>query len=278
MRKWLLGGATVVVVALLAVGAAWYLHVKHAGRDIQGSSTVEFIPTPPPPKPKEPGVAWPMYGHDAQRLRVATGISLAPPFRRAWTFHAQSLVEFPPVIAYGRLFFANNAGVLFAINAMSGKRAWKYDSKRCQAMSPGIVGLGERLRRAAHDLREDDAGVAAGSQERRARDLLREPDAVVDVRSLERLDDRAYGEGQVRPRVAVGDRVHVQVVDPLTRGLDRPERRARPGEQLDPQTALVTLPLFRQRVQTYARRATPSTRTLTRWRFGSKRRFVATIE
>jgi len=138
MRKRLLGGAAVVVVALLVAGAAWYLHVKHAGRDIHGSSTVEFVPAPPPPKPKEPGVAWPMYGFDAQRLRVADGISLAPPFRHRWTFRAQSLVEFPPVVAYGRLFFANNEGVLFAINAKTGKRAWKYDSKRCQAMSPAV--------------------------------------------------------------------------------------------------------------------------------------------
>src|SRR5947207_15857390 len=128
MRRWLLGGAAVVVVALLAVGAAWYLRVKHAARDIHGSSTVEFVPTPPPPKPKEPGVAWPMYGYDAQRLRVATGISLAPPFRRVWTFGARSLVEFPPVVAYGRLFFANNSGVLSAIRPKTGKRARHYQS------------------------------------------------------------------------------------------------------------------------------------------------------
>jgi hypothetical protein len=41
---------------------------------------------------------------------------------------------------------------------------------------------------------------------------------------------------------------------------------------------LETLPLRKQRVQTYARFAVPSTRTRTRWRLGSKRRFVATIE
>jgi outer membrane protein assembly factor BamB len=139
MRKWLLGGAAVVVVALLAVGAAWYLHVKHASRDVRGSSTVEFVPTTPAPsKPKEPGVAWPMYGHDPQRLRVATGVTLAPPFRRSWMFRARTLVEFPPAVAYGRLFFANNSGVLFAISAKTGKRAWKYDSKRCQAMAPAV--------------------------------------------------------------------------------------------------------------------------------------------
>ena len=41
----------------------------------------------------------------------ANGIALAPPFRRVWTFRARNLVEFPPAVAYGRLFFANNAGV-----------------------------------------------------------------------------------------------------------------------------------------------------------------------
>ena len=44
------------------------------------------------------------------------------------------------------------------------------------------------------------------------------------------------------------------------------------------QSAFWTLPPLRQRVQTYTRLAAPFTRTRTRWRFGSKRRFVATIE
>ena len=38
------------------------------------------------------------------------------------------------------------------------------------------------------------------------------------------------------------------------------------------------MPALRQRVQTYARWALPPRLTRTRWRFGSKRRFVATIE
>src|SRR5581483_4496928 len=139
MKKWILGGATLVVVALVAAGLAYYFHVKHAGRDIRGSSTVEFVPTAAPPAPAKPkaGVVWPMYGADAQRVRVADS-SVAPPFRRAWTFHAQSLVEFPPVIAYGRLYFANNNGVVFAISTKTGKRAWRYRSGRCQAMSPAV--------------------------------------------------------------------------------------------------------------------------------------------
>jgi outer membrane protein assembly factor BamB len=134
-----IAGAALVLVAVSA-GVAYVLHVRHQGRDIRGSSTVQFVQTQVPAKPKEPGVVWPTFGHDSERLRVATGVSLAPPFRRVWTFHARSLLEFPPAVAYGRLYFANNAGVLFAINAKTGTRAWSYASGRCQAMSPAVDG------------------------------------------------------------------------------------------------------------------------------------------
>ena len=128
---------------LVAVGAgvAYYLRVQHESRDVQGSSTVEFVTTgveAPPPPPKEPGVAWPTYGQNPERQRFANGVQLAPPFRRAWMFRAQALVEFPPAVAYGRLFFANNAGVVFAVGAKNGKRAWKYVSHRCVAASPAV--------------------------------------------------------------------------------------------------------------------------------------------
>ena len=90
---------------------AYYLHVKQQARDIKGSSTIEFVTTEAAlPPPREPGIAWPTYGRDPERRRFANGVSLAPPFRTEWTFRAQSLIEFPPVVGYGRLFFANNDG------------------------------------------------------------------------------------------------------------------------------------------------------------------------
>jgi outer membrane protein assembly factor BamB len=146
VRRWLLIAGAVLVVAILAAGVGYVLYVRHLGRDIRGSSTVQFNPTevPPAPKPKpaqrraELGIPWPEYGHDQERLRVATGVSLAPPFRRAWLFRARRLVEFPPAIAYGRLYFANNDGVLFAVDADTGRLAWRYVSNRCQAMSPAV--------------------------------------------------------------------------------------------------------------------------------------------
>jgi len=139
MRRRIAIGMGLVISALAGLAAVYVLHLRDEGKDVRGSSTVEFVTTQrAPPKPKEPGIAWPMWGHDAERLRVASGISLAPPFRRVWTFRARSLVEFPPAVAYGRLYFANNEGLLYAISAKTGKRAWSWDSHRCQAMSPAV--------------------------------------------------------------------------------------------------------------------------------------------
>ncbi len=139
MKRGLIVVAAALVLAAVGAGVAYYLHVRHQARDIEGSSTIEFVTTeaaaPPPP---EPGIAWPTYGHDAERQRFANGVLLAPPFRTEWTFRAQSLVEFPPAVGYGRLFFANNDGVVFAIGAKNGKRAWKFSSHRCVAASPAL--------------------------------------------------------------------------------------------------------------------------------------------
>src|SRR5207248_1430515 len=138
VRKRLLLAAGILV--LLGGGAAgvYVLYVRHAGRDVRGSPTVEFTPTLAPPKPlpaphvvgrKQANVAltrvdWPLYGYDPARLRWVPS-ALRPPYRRVWTFRALKLVEFPPVIAYGRLFFANNGGTIFAVPAANGRRQWR---------------------------------------------------------------------------------------------------------------------------------------------------------
>lgn len=139
MRKRILIAAGALALVLAGAAVAWYLHVQQQARDIKGSSTVEFVTTEAaPPPPAEPGIAWPTYGYDAQRQRFARNLTLAPPFKRLWMFRAQSLIEFPPAVGYGRLFFANNAGAMFAIGAKNGKRAWKYQSNRCVAASPAL--------------------------------------------------------------------------------------------------------------------------------------------
>jgi outer membrane protein assembly factor BamB len=141
----LIGGAA--VVALLALAAGLFVAYRlHQGRNITGSSTVEFTTTTAPPKPvpkpkpkKPEGVVWPMWGYDPQHLRAPTGIQLKPPYRRIWEFRAGGqLLEFPPVIAYGDLYINSYDGVFYSLNEHTGKVKWKYASGRCAASSGAV--------------------------------------------------------------------------------------------------------------------------------------------
>src|SRR5439155_21006758 len=127
-----------VVILLVALGGAGFLYRKHQGRDIRGSSSVEFVKTAPKAAKEPPGVIWPMYGYDAARLRAPLGFKVHPPYRRApvWTFRAHALLEFPPVIADSRIYIVNNAGTVFALHQHNGKVLWKYRKQRCSAASP----------------------------------------------------------------------------------------------------------------------------------------------
>jgi len=137
VRRILIVGGLVILLALGAAAALVYRESRT--KDVRGSSTIEFVTTESlPPKVREEGVLWPTYGFDSARARFARGIALRPPFRRIWTFRAQSLLEFPPAIAYGRLYFASNHGVVIAVNAKTGKRAWKKREGRCSAASPAV--------------------------------------------------------------------------------------------------------------------------------------------
>lgn len=140
MRKAVLA---IGAVLLVAVGAGVGIAVYHSsgGGNVRGSPTVEFVPTevPVPTPTRHPAaIVWPMFGYDAARLHVAPATGVRPPFRVAWVAGGRALLEFPPAIAYGRLFFANGAGHVLAIDTRSGSVAWDFDSKHGAAASPAI--------------------------------------------------------------------------------------------------------------------------------------------
>ncbi|HVC87519.1 MAG TPA: PQQ-binding-like beta-propeller repeat protein [Gaiellaceae bacterium] len=128
-----------VAVVLLLAGAiaAFVVHRLHQSADERGSTTTDYIPTQPAPKPPPPDVPWPTYGFSPDRTR-SVQIALRPPFRIVWRYQAGSLIEFPPSIGYNRLFFSTNKGTFAAISARTGKYAWKYRAHRCVAASPAI--------------------------------------------------------------------------------------------------------------------------------------------
>jgi outer membrane protein assembly factor BamB len=129
-----------VTVAALAVGVGAVtavVAVHRTGRDVHGSATTEYIRTVPH-LPIRPNLAWPQWGRDASRTRRAPG-TLRPPFRLRWVFRGGSLLEFPPALAYGRLYLPTFAGQLVALDPSSGRVLWRYDSGRCAWASPAVA-------------------------------------------------------------------------------------------------------------------------------------------
>jgi outer membrane protein assembly factor BamB len=85
-----------------------------------------------------PSLAWPMFGRDAARTAAAAAPGLRPPFRRVWTAGGRSLIEFPPALAYGRLYYGDGGGRVYAVSARTGRRAWRYDAHRGLAATPAV--------------------------------------------------------------------------------------------------------------------------------------------
>ena len=136
MRRLLVAVALALAVALGLV-AAYAVHRMRQGADVRGSVSTEYVTTQPPEARPPSKAPWPTYGYTGDRTRAAD-LPLRPPFRTVWRYQAGSLVEFPPSIGYGRLFFSTNKGTFTAVGEKTGQYAWKYHAGRCVAASPAI--------------------------------------------------------------------------------------------------------------------------------------------
>jgi outer membrane protein assembly factor BamB len=145
MRR-LLTGVAVGVVLLAGAGAGYVLEKRHESRNIEGSSTVEFVTTredtttAPKAHRAQQKIVWPTFGYDAARTKAPGVFELRPPYRVAWTWREGSLLEFPPVVAYGRAYIASLRGGLFALDARTGRVEWRYRTERCSAASAAVAG------------------------------------------------------------------------------------------------------------------------------------------
>jgi outer membrane protein assembly factor BamB len=136
------------LLALLVFGAgaaaAVYVWKQRNPADVRGSSTEEFVTTEGPgttTRPEEEVLKepWPTYGFNDQRTRFAPDFSHRPPYKRVWMVRGRSLLEYPPVIAYGHAYFGTNHGLFFAVDVETGHVDWKKDFGRCTASSPHVA-------------------------------------------------------------------------------------------------------------------------------------------
>jgi len=132
------GAAITVLVLIVGAVAAVVVHLR-SGRDVIGSPTVEFLPRDLPARPNPVAATpWPTWGLDPARDRWLPA-GAPPPYRIHWRFAGRSLLEFPPTLAYGRVFLPTFAGLLVALDADSGKVIWRHVSGRCAWASPAVA-------------------------------------------------------------------------------------------------------------------------------------------
>jgi outer membrane protein assembly factor BamB len=143
-RRWLIvvGLAVLLVVGAAAAAAVVVWKHRHPG-SIRGSASTEFETTEAPgattrPEEEVRTIPWPTYGYDNARTRFAPNFDLRPPYRVLWRVKGRSLLEFPPVVGYGRLYVATNRGRFLAVKAKTGKIDWQKYFGLCTAASPTI--------------------------------------------------------------------------------------------------------------------------------------------
>jgi outer membrane protein assembly factor BamB len=131
--------AVLVVVATVAGVFIW--RAKQPDSKL-GSSTIEFDASERPGKrrPRQPKkieeLPWLTFGYDEARTHFAPDYRHRPPFKRSWMVKAGHYIEFPAVVADGRVFVAQEKGRFFAIDAKTGDILWDRQYDKCAASSP----------------------------------------------------------------------------------------------------------------------------------------------
>ncbi len=130
----------IAVVLLIVVVAAAAAIILASGGSQPKAKTVS-VPHKPPPKPR-PAVdtfVWPFYGYDAARTRhFAAPRNLGPPLRTGWSYEDYALLEFPPVLYHGAMYFIDYDGSAKAVNKLNGRRIWQRKLGTLSAVSPAI--------------------------------------------------------------------------------------------------------------------------------------------
>jgi outer membrane protein assembly factor BamB len=120
--------------ALLIAGGALAYELLKRPADVHNPNAT-FVPQKPP-KPEAKTVNWPIFGLNPARTRYLPAKGVKPPFRKLWRFTERPLLEFPPIYVGGKLYFVNNNGTAYALDADTGKLLWERSIGRLNASSP----------------------------------------------------------------------------------------------------------------------------------------------
>jgi outer membrane protein assembly factor BamB len=127
-----------VLVVLGAGGLTAYLIWGRAPEDVSNPDAEFTVPDDvPKPKARKPkDFVWPIFGYTPDRSKYFPAPRVHPPFKKIWRHRADSLLEFPPVLAKNTLFLVTNKGTAVALDARRGKVRWRRSVGTLSAASP----------------------------------------------------------------------------------------------------------------------------------------------
>ncbi len=147
-KLWILAGVLVTIAAAVAVVAivAGGKQPKEAasGPAPSTTATTTTATSTTPAKRRVNNFTVPFYGNKAARTRDFTAIrSLHPPFKLAWKFGGNALLEFPATIWGNNLYLLDDGATVKRINIATGKQIWKRHMGTCKgcglsASSPAL--------------------------------------------------------------------------------------------------------------------------------------------
>ncbi len=131
--------AAVIAVIVVALGGVALVAWNELKRP-EDVSNPEVPFTPPPKKakkvPKDKTVNWTTFRLNPQRTGYLPVNGIHPPFQRVWKYGDQPLLEFPPIVVKGRLYFVDNDGNARALRSDNGREVWHRKIASLNASTP----------------------------------------------------------------------------------------------------------------------------------------------
>mgnify|MGYP003440375465 FL=1 len=130
--------AGLVIVAVVAGGVLIAYNELKRPEDVSNTSVPfeEPVTKEKPKKEKSGAIDWPTFRYDRQRTGFLDVKGIKPPYERVWRYGDTPLLEFPPSIANGVLYFVDNDGHAFALSAKNGHKIWQRRIASLNASTP----------------------------------------------------------------------------------------------------------------------------------------------
>lgn len=134
-RRKVLALTAVALLALAAIAVVAWSELKRPD-DVNNPDVPFEAPPSKPQKPKDRSVNWTTFRLNPQRTGYLPVNGIHPPFKRVWKYGDKPLLEFPPIVVKGVLYFVDNDGHARALRSDNGREIWHRKISSLNASSP----------------------------------------------------------------------------------------------------------------------------------------------